>query len=41
MKKFLLFVILIGIFPSVIFATDNNFTIKLKGFPVDGIEWGS
>ena len=41
MKKILLFVILIGIFPSVIFAADNDFTIKLKGFPVDGIEWGS
>lgn len=26
---------------SIVFASDNDFTIKLKGFPVDGIEWGS
>jgi len=26
---------------SIVFASDNGFTIKLKGFPVDGIEWGS
>jgi hypothetical protein len=29
------------VFPSVAFAADNEFSIKLKGLPVDGIEWGS
>ena len=29
------------VFPSIVFAADNDVTIKLKGLPVDGIEWGS
>jgi hypothetical protein len=29
------------VFQSIAIAADNDFTIKLKGFPVDGIEWGS
>lgn len=34
----LLFLLL---FPSNVFASDNNYSIKLKGFPFDNVQWGS
>jgi hypothetical protein len=29
------------LFPSIAIAADNEFNIKLKGLPFDGVEWGS